>query len=102
MKRTPRKPVEPRAEATSEVPASRDELIAKAIEDAMRPYLAVLPPYALKSMRDALEEALTTHPVAVEALDEMMEQAAKDGSGTRARGDAPHDPHDDDEDGGVA
>jgi len=99
MKRTPSKPLDPCAEATPEVPKTRAEIIAETIDDAMRPYLGVLPPEGLKSMRDALEDALTTHPVAVEALDAIEQQAPRDRSGTRVRGE---DPRGEDDDGGAA
>jgi hypothetical protein len=99
MKRTTRKPLDPRAAATAEAPKTRAEMIEKTIEDAMRPYLGVLPPEGLKSMRDALEDALTTHPVAVEAFDAMERQAPKQRSGTRVRGE---DPRGGDDGGGAA
>jgi hypothetical protein len=84
MKPPSSKPLDPHAVTT---PRSRAEIIAQTIEDAMRPYLHVLPPEGLKSMRDALEDALTTHPAALEALAAMEEQLPVDRSGTRPRGD---------------
>jgi hypothetical protein len=74
-------------------------MIEEMIEEAMRPYLKVLPPEGLKSMRDAIEDALTTHPVGVEALDAMERQAPQQRSGTRVRGE---DPRGGDDGGGAA
>jgi hypothetical protein len=90
MKRTPRKPPEPRAKTKPAAPKTRAEVIEATIQDAMRPYLGVMPPEGLKTMRDILEDALTTHPVATEALDDIEKQAAEEASGTRTkpRGDA--------------
>jgi len=74
------------AKKTRPAKQSREQIVAETIEDAMRPYLGVLPDYALKTMRDILEETMATHPVAVEALDEMEKEAAVvDKSGTRVR-----------------
>jgi|HubBroStandDraft_6_1064221.scaffolds.fasta_scaffold289296_2 hypothetical protein len=72
-----------------------DPIVEEAIERAMRPYVGVLPPSGLQSMRDALVDALTTHPVALEALAALKEQAPQGGSGTRRR-----DDKDDGESGG--
>lgn len=99
MKRAPHKPLDPRPDAAPEAPKSRAEIIEELIEETMRPYLDVLPPDGLKSMRDALEDALTTHPVALDALDAMEKQAPEDRSGTRVRGE---DPQGGDDDGGAA
>jgi hypothetical protein len=62
-----------------------DPIVEETIQRAMRPYLGVLPPAALRTMRDALVDALTTHPVAVEATAALRAQAEADGSGTRVR-----------------
>lgn len=62
-----------------------DPIVEATIQRAMRPYLGVLPPAALQTMRDTLVEALTMHPVAVEAVDALRKRAAADGSGTRVR-----------------
>jgi hypothetical protein len=75
---------------------SRRELIDEAIEEAMRPYLRILPPAALATMREILEEANATHPVALEALDALEAGQEVDHSGTRVRGD-----QDDGEQGGT-
>jgi hypothetical protein len=64
---------------------TREQIVAELVEDAMRPYLAVLPPHALQTMRDILEDALTTHPVATSAIDEMLAAPVPDQSGTRVR-----------------
>jgi hypothetical protein len=77
-------------------PQSREQIVAETIEEAMAPYLGVLPKEALETMRDILEEAMATHPVALAALDALDAQAAPDRSGTRARD------HDDDGPEGVA
>jgi len=80
MKRAPKKSAAP---APAKAPL--DPIIEDAIERAMRPYLGVLPPEGLKTMRDILEDTLTTHPVAVEALAEMRGEPVVDKSGTRPR-----------------
>jgi hypothetical protein len=67
------------------LPADLDPVLVKAIEDAMRPYLGVLPASGLATMQDILIDALTTHPVAVEALAELKEQDPTGASGTRVR-----------------
>lgn len=72
-----------------------DPSVEATIQRAMRPYLGVLPPAGLQTMRDALVEALTTHPVAVEATEALRKQAVAAGSGTRVRDGAT-----DGEDGG--
>jgi hypothetical protein len=77
----------------------RDRIVAESIEEAMRPYLGVLPEEALTSMRDILEEAMETHPVALEALDAIEARPAVDRSGTRVRRDGSED--DDGEAGGL-
>jgi hypothetical protein len=99
MKRTTPTPLDLRPEAPPEAPKTRAEMIEEMIEEAMRPYLKVLPPEGLKSMRDAIEDALTTHPVGVEALDAMERQAPQQRSGTRVRGE---DPQGGDDGGGAA
>ena len=45
-----------------------DPIVEATIEQAMRPYLGVLPPAALQTMRELLVDALTTHPDAVAAV----------------------------------
>lgn len=80
------KPDRKQAKKTPPAKRSREQIVADTIEDAMRPYLGVLPDYALATMREILEETLATHPVAVEALDDLeKEAAAVDKSGTRVR-----------------
>jgi hypothetical protein len=82
---------------------TRRQLIDEAIEDAMRPYAGVLPASGLQIMRDILEDALATHPVAVEALDEMTGGKSPGQSGTRTKGeDDGEEPPGDDGEGGVA
>jgi hypothetical protein len=81
----------PKADAA---PRSRHEILEETIEEAMRPYVGVLPPEGLKTMRDILEDALTTHPVALEALAELEGQPAADRSGTRPRDPGAEDDHD--------
>ena len=51
----------------------------------MRPYLGVLPPEGLATMREILEETMATHPVALDALAEMEGAQPRDRSGTRAK-----------------
>jgi hypothetical protein len=74
-------PPEPSAESTR-----RRKIIDETIAKAMRPYIGKLPASALKTMRDVLEDTLTTHHVAVEALDALEERPSVGGSGTRVRG----------------
>jgi hypothetical protein len=74
-----------------------DPIVEETIREAMRPYLGVLPPEGLKSMRDALVDALTTHPDALEALEAIKQGPPVGRSGTRPRGE-----DDDGEDGGAA
>jgi hypothetical protein len=66
-------------------PEPLDPIVEEVIQQAMLPYLGVLPPSGLESMRYALVDALTTHPDAIDALRAMREQPAADGSGTRVR-----------------
>ncbi len=73
------------AKKTPPAKQSREQIVADTIEDAMRPYLGVLPPHALATMRDILEDTMATHPVALEALDVMDEPQPVDESGTRVR-----------------
>jgi hypothetical protein len=65
----------------------REKIVADAIEEAMRPYLGVLPEEGLATMRDILEEAMATHPVALDALAKMEADPATDRSHTRVKGD---------------
>ena len=76
---------------------TREEIIAETIEDAMRPYLGVLPEHALRTMRDILEDTMTTHPVALEALDALDPSQPVDESHTRPREDKSGDGGDDGE-----
>ena len=66
-------------------PQSRRQIVDETIAEAMAPYLGVLPKEALETMRDILEEAMATHPVALEALAALEAEAAPDRSGTRAK-----------------
>jgi hypothetical protein len=92
---TPRKA----SKKTPPAKRTRQQMVNDTIEDAMRPYLGVLPDHALKTMRDILEDTMATHPVAVEAFDEMEREAAvADGSGTRVRDGG----NDSDDEGGAA
>ncbi len=85
-RKIPRDVAGPKVEAAPDAPRSRREIIEATIEEAMRPYLGVLPPEGLQTMRDILEDAMTTHPVALEALDQLAAQPP-DRSGTRPKGD---------------
>jgi hypothetical protein len=82
----------------SEAPKSRRQIIEEAIEKAMLPYLRVLPPEGLRIMREQLEDALMTHPVALDALDAATGPKVPDRSGTRPRRD-DGDQGDDDPEG---
>jgi len=65
--------------------SERERIVAESIEDAMRPYLGVLPEEALATMRDILEDTMATHPVALEALAALEARPLDDRSGTRVR-----------------
>jgi hypothetical protein len=73
------------AEKTPPVKQSREQFVAETIEDAMRPYLGVLPAHALATMREILEDTMATHPVALEALDAMDAPPVVTTSGTQLR-----------------
>jgi hypothetical protein len=96
------------AEGDQEPPRPRgeplDPIVEETIRLAMEPYIGVLPPAGLQSMRDALEDALTTHPVALEALAALEKRPTVDRSGTRRRDDGEDDGEDEDSGGeeGVA
>jgi hypothetical protein len=85
MKPTRKKPKKQGPIEQGPTKQTREQIIAESIEDAMRPYLGVLPPEALQTMRDILEDTMATHPVATQALDELVGQPVPDRSGTRVR-----------------
>jgi hypothetical protein len=60
---------------------AQDPLVEAEIQRALAPYVALLSPDALAIMRDVLEDALTTHPVAVKLLDHIRERPEQDTSG---------------------
>jgi hypothetical protein len=66
---------------------TRAQIVEETIERAMRPYVGVLPPSGLRTMRDILEDALTTHPEALAALDELEAEPTENRSGQRRRSD---------------
>jgi hypothetical protein len=75
------------AKKTTPEKPTREQIVAETIEEAMLPYLGVLPAHALATMRDILEDTMSTHPVALEALDAMDAPQPVGRSGTRVRDD---------------
>lgn len=59
-----------------------DPIVEAQIERSVSRYAALVPPEMLATMREILEDALTTHPVAVKLVDNLRERAAPDMSGT--------------------
>jgi hypothetical protein len=58
-----------------------DPFIEAEIERAIAPYRALLAPDALDEFRDALRDALTAHPVAVDLVGRLRPRAAVAESG---------------------
>jgi hypothetical protein len=65
--------------------APKDPFIEAQIESSLRPYLGIAPPALLLAMRESLETALTTHPVAVGLLKQLRDRAAPQKSGDEPR-----------------
>jgi hypothetical protein len=63
-----------------------DPLVEAKIQRALKPYLGVAPPSLLQTMRETLEDALTTHPVAVGLLDRARKRPEPDRSGDVPKG----------------
>ena len=63
-------------------PTPLDPLVAAEVERALSPYVGLVPPDVLQTMREVLEDALTTHPVAMKLLDHLRERVAQEVSGT--------------------
>jgi hypothetical protein len=59
-----------------------DPIVEAQIERSVSRYAALVPPEMLATMRKILEDALTTHPVAVKLVDNLRERAVPDMSGT--------------------
>jgi hypothetical protein len=75
MPPTPKGPVKP----------AKDPLVEAELERALQRYVGLVPPAMLETMRDILEDALTSHPVAVKLLDHLRERPAEDASGPRPK-----------------
>ncbi len=68
--------------STPTPPTPLDPIVEAEVERAISPYVGLLPPEVLKTMREVLEDALTTHPVAMKLIDHLRERVAPDASGT--------------------
>lgn len=55
---------------------TEDPFIEAEVERALAPYQALLTPEALDELRDALRDALSTHPVAVDLVGRLRPRAA--------------------------
>jgi hypothetical protein len=63
----------------------RDPLIEAQIERTLRPYQSITPPLVLQTMREQLEEMLTTDPLAVSMMDQLRAHAVPITSGMETR-----------------
>jgi hypothetical protein len=54
----------------------RDAFILAEVERALALYRGLVPPALLETMRETLEDALRSHPVAVGLIDQLSERAA--------------------------
>jgi hypothetical protein len=59
-----------------------DPIVEAQIERSLSRYAGLVPPEMMATMREVLEDALTTHPVAVKLVDHLRERVAPDTSGT--------------------
>jgi hypothetical protein len=59
----------------------KDPIIEAQIERTLKPYIGVATPEMLQTMREELEEMLTTHPTAVGLLNQLRDRAAPLASG---------------------
>jgi hypothetical protein len=69
-----------------------DPVLQAELKRALGPYEKMLPPDILKSMREMLIDALTTHPVGMRALEKLRkahEAAQVSKSGTREKDGTP-------------
>ena len=58
-----------------------DPIVEAQIERSLARYVGLVPDAMMATMRDVLEDALTTHPVAVKLVDHLRERVAPDTSG---------------------
>lgn len=74
-----------------------DPVLQAEVKRALGPYEKMLPPSVLKTMRETLIDALTTHPAGIRALAKLRkahEAAQISHSGTREKDGAPGAPAD--------
>jgi hypothetical protein len=64
---------------------AKDPLIEAQIERTLKPYIGKATPAMLQTMREELEEMLSTHPVAVGLLNQFRETASPLTSGDTPR-----------------
>ena len=59
-----------------------DPIVEAQIERSLSRYAGLVTPEMMATLREVLEDALTTHPVALKLVDSLRERAAPDASGT--------------------
>jgi len=69
----------------------RDPLIEAQIERTLKPYRGIATAAMLETMREQLEEMLTTDPLAVAMIDQLRARATPDVSGVVLREGAEHE-----------
>lgn len=58
-----------------------DPIVEAQIERSLSRYAGLVTPEMMATLREVLEDALTTHPVALKLADSLRERAAPDASG---------------------
>ena len=66
----------------------RDPIVEAQIERSLSRYAGLVTPEMMATLREVLEDALTTHPVALKLVDSLRERPAPDASGTVPKPDA--------------
>jgi hypothetical protein len=64
-----------------------DPIVEAQIARSLSRYAGLVTPEMLATLREVLEDALTTHPVALKLVDSLRERAAPDVSGTAPKAD---------------
>ncbi len=59
-----------------------DPIVEAQIERSLSRYAGLVTPEMMATLREVLEDALTTHPVALKLVDSLRERTAPDASGT--------------------
>lgn len=59
-----------------------DPIVEAQIERSLSRYAGLVTPEMMATLRDVLEDALTTHPVAQKLVDSLRERTVPDASGT--------------------